>query len=38
LIELAAKNIKMIYKFSGILDLPLINFIKNKLLKIQKKK
>ena len=29
LIELTAKNIKIIYKFSGIFDLPFINFIKN---------
>ena len=28
LIELTAKNIKLIYKFSGIFDLPLLNFIK----------
>ncbi|MDC0889827.1 cyclopropane-fatty-acyl-phospholipid synthase [Candidatus Pelagibacter ubique] len=33
LIELTAKNIKTIYKFSGILDLPFINFIKNKIIK-----
>ena len=33
LIELTAKNIKIIYKFSGIFDLPLINFIKNKIIK-----
>ena len=33
LIELTAKNIKIIYKFSGIFDLPLINFIKNKVIK-----
>jgi len=33
LIELTARNIKIIYKFSGILDLPLINFIKNKVIK-----
>ena len=29
LIEITARNIKIIYKFSGLLDLPLINFIKN---------
>jgi len=29
LIELTAKNIKLIYKFSGLLDFPLINNIKN---------
>ena len=33
LIELTAKNIKIIYKFSGIFDLPFINFIKNKIIK-----
>ena len=38
LIELAAKNIKIIYKFSGILDLPFINFIKNKIIKNTKKR
>ena len=29
LIEVTARNIKIIYKFSGLLDLPLINFVKN---------
>ncbi len=29
LIEITARNIKIIYKFSGLLDLPLINFLKN---------
>ena len=33
LIELTARNIKIIYKFSGVLDLPLINFVKNKIIK-----
>ncbi len=33
LIELTARNIKVIYKFSGLLDLPIINFIKNKIIK-----
>ena len=33
LIELSAKNIKIIYKFSGIFDLPFINFFKNKISK-----
>ena len=33
LIELTAKNIQIIYKFSGIFDLPFINFIKNKIIK-----
>ena len=33
LIELTARNIKIIYKFSGILDLPFINFLKNKIIK-----
>ena len=29
LIEITARNIKIIHKFSGLLDLPFINFIKN---------
>ena len=29
LIEITARNIKVIHKFSGLLDLPIINFIKN---------
>ena len=29
LIELTARNIQIIYKFSGLLDLPIINFVKN---------
>ena len=33
LIELTAKNINIIYKFSGIFDLPFINFFKNKIIK-----
>ena len=33
LIELTARNIKIIYKFSGIFDLPLINFFRNKVIK-----
>jgi cyclopropane-fatty-acyl-phospholipid synthase len=33
LIELTAKNIEIIYKFSGVFDLPFINFIKNKIIK-----
>ena len=33
LIELTARNIKLIYKFSGLLDFPIINFIKNKIIK-----
>ena len=36
LIEITARNIKIIYKFSGLLDLPIINFLKIFLLKIQK--
>ena len=32
-IELSAKNIRIIYKFSGIFDLSFINFIKNKFIK-----
>ena len=33
LIELTARNIKIIYKFSGLIDFPIINFIKNKIIK-----
>ena len=33
LIELTARNIKIIYKFSGLLDFPIINFFKNKVIK-----
>ena len=33
LIELTARNIHVIYKFSGLLDLPVINFVKNKIIK-----
>ncbi len=33
LIELTARNIKLIYKFVGLLDLPIINFVKNKIIK-----
>ena len=33
LIELTARNIKIIYKFSGLLDFPLVNFVKNKIIK-----
>ena len=29
LIEITARNIKIIYKFSGLLDLPIVNFFKN---------
>ena len=33
LIELTAKNINIIYKFSGIFDLPVVNYVKNKFIK-----
>ena len=33
LIEISAKNVRIIYKFSGIFDLSFINFIKNKFIK-----
>jgi len=33
LIELTARNIQVIYKFSGLLDFPIINFVKNKIIK-----
>ena len=29
LIELTAKNVSLIYKFSGILDFPAVNFVKS---------
>jgi cyclopropane-fatty-acyl-phospholipid synthase len=33
LIELSAKNIKIIHKFSGVFDFSFVNFIKNKIIK-----
>jgi cyclopropane-fatty-acyl-phospholipid synthase len=33
LIELTARNIAIIHKFSGLLDLPAVNFVKNKIIK-----
>ena len=33
LIEITARNIKIIYKFSGLLDFPMINYLKNKFVK-----
>jgi len=33
LIEITARNIKIIYKFSGLLDFPIVNFFKNLLIK-----
>ena len=33
LIELTARNIEVIYKFSGLLDFPIINYFKNKIIK-----
>ena len=38
LIEVTARNIKQIHKFSGMLDLPLINFLKNIFIKNTKKR
>ena len=38
LIELIARNIDIVYKFSGILDLSAINYLKNKLIKNTKKR
>mgnify|MGYP002525575252 CR=1 FL=1 len=38
LIEITAKNIKLIYRFSGILDFSAINFLKNKIIKNTKKR
>ena len=33
LIEITARNIKIIYKFSGLLDFPIVNFLKNMFIK-----
>ena len=33
LIEITARNIKIIHRFSGLLDVPVINYIKNKIIK-----
>ncbi len=38
LIEITAKNIKLIYKFSGLLDFSAINVVKNKFIKNTKKR
>ena len=38
LIEIAARNITIVHKFSGILDLKFLNFIKNKFVKNAKEK
>ena len=38
LIEITARNIKLIHRFSGLLDFPVINFIKNTFLKNTKKR
>ena len=38
LIEITARNIKLIHRFSGVLDFPIINFIKNTFLKNTKKR
>ena len=38
LIEITARNIQIIYKFSGLLDLPIINFFKNLIVKNTKKR
>ena len=38
LIEITARNIKIIYKFSGLLDFPIVNFFKNILIKNTKKR
>ena len=38
LIEITARNIQIIYKFSGLLDLPIINFFKNIIVKNTKKR
>ena len=33
LIELTARNIEIIHKFSGLLDFPIVNYVKNKIIK-----
>ena len=38
LIEVTARNIKQIHKFSGVLDFPFLNFIKNIFIKNTKKR
>ena len=38
LIEITARNIMIIYKFSGLLDLPIINFFKNTFVKNTKRR
>jgi len=38
LIEITARNIQIIYKFSGLLDLPIINFFKKLIIKNTKKR
>ena len=38
LIELTARNIKIIHRFSGLLDVPVINYIKNKIIKNTKRR
>ncbi len=38
LIEITARNIKVIYKFSGLLDLPIINLLKKTFIKNTKKR
>ena len=38
LIEVTAKNIKKVHKFSGVLDIPFLNFIKNKIFVNTKKR
>ena len=38
LIEITARNIKIVYKFSGLLDLPFVNFLKNIFIKNTKKR
>ena len=32
LIEFTARNIEIIHKFSGLLDFPIINYVKNKII------
>ena len=38
LIEITARNIKIIHKFAGALDVPILNYVKNKIIKNTKKR
>ena len=38
LIEITARNIKIIHKFAGALDIPILNYVKNKIIKNTKER